>query len=212
MTYQTVTRGLMLVVLAGGAGAVAGCESNCPYGSGVGSACKSRPDPDARERAAVLDGSAVMNAVAAFRRTKDAGRRVLGVGTNRWGETTFSLPTGETAFGEARERYVTFDRGGAALSQANAAQRGYLLVAGNDRFAITAVRPAALGRALRRGGRDAGARFDRAELSTSAFGRDGLAWELVYVAKGGAARLTMDPDGSRLCGAPPRTLRGVRAC
>lgn len=220
---------LVIAVLVAGVGVLAATgtlgklrdslpENTCPYGSNSGSrdtlSCKPRPEPGGAEGRAALDGSAITKALAAFARTSDAGKPVVGVGLNRWGETTFALPTGATAFGEPRERFVTFDHEGGAPPQGNGQRRGYVLVSRSaTTFDVGRLRPGALRKTLARVGRGGSVRFQTAELATGPLG-PGLGWLLRFdTATASGVLVRMNPSGSGLCGLDRATpLRGVRTC
>jgi len=220
---------LVIAVLGAGVGVLAATgtlgklldslpENTCPYGSNSGSrdtlSCKPRPEPKGFAGRAALDGSAITKALAAFARTSDAGKPVVGVGLNRWGETTFALPTGATAFGEPRERFVTFDHEGGSPPQGNAERRGYALVSrSSTTFDVDRLRPAVLRRTLARVGRGGSARFITAEFATGPLG-PALGWLLRFDTSASAGHLVrMSPSGSGLCRLDrARPLRGVKAC
>jgi hypothetical protein len=220
---------LVIAVLGAGVGVLAATgtlgklldslpDNTCPYGSNSGSrdtlSCKPRPAPKGAEGRAALDGSALTKALTAFARTSDAGKPVVGVGLNRWGETTFALPTGATAFGEPRERFVTFDHEGGSPPQGNAQRRGYALVTrSSTTFDVDRLRPGALRKALARIGRGGSVRFQLAELATGPLG-PGLGWLLRFDTSASAGVLVrMNPSGSGLCGLDRATpLRGIKAC
>jgi hypothetical protein len=193
-------------------------ERTCPYGSNSHSSqtlsCKPRPEPSEAQRAAALDGSAVTAALASFGRAADAGKAVVGVGLNRWGETTFALPTGATAFGKPRERFVTFDHRGGSPPQSNIERRNYVLVRrGSTAFGVGRLRAAPLRRALARVQERGDYRFATAELATRPVGT-GVAWLLRFDRRGGGAvLLQMNPSGSGLCGLDrTKRLRAIKTC
>ena len=124
------------------------------------------------------------------------------------------MPTGATAFGEPRERFVTFDHEGGAPPQGNGQRRGYVLVSRSaTTFDVGRLRPGALRKTLARVGRGGSVRFQTAELATGPLG-PGLGWLLRFdTATASGALVRMNPSGSGLCGLDRATpLRGVRTC
>ena len=197
---------LVSVVLGGGLAvglvtlfAAGNFKSDCAYGSGRSrNSCKPRPAPTVDEQSAAIDGSALRHALAAFESSVDGNNKVVGVGVSRWGETSFSISTGKTAFGEPRERFVRFDRKGQPLGDNR--QAGYEDVAGTIPFDAAEARPDVLVTTF--------ARVDRPERFMNArfepaFGNTGLAWRLTYATWGASdpqsALFAMAADGAGLC-------------
>jgi hypothetical protein len=203
LAAASVLAAVLLTLLATGT-----LKSTCGYGSGRSpNSCKSRPPPSAAELAAALDGSALTRALEALARTPDAGRDVVGVGVNRWGEVSFAYPTGETGWGAESHRFVRFGPRGEPLEYRSQSQ--YEDATGTLPFkpelASAAVLKDVLARVDRRD------RFNGARLNPS-FGDRGLAWTLTFVtleyqADPQPASYVMAADGSGLCrmnpGPPP---------
>ncbi len=217
--------GLTIIGVVAGIGgmvvfAVSGADGSCPYGnldkpsSSASVSCKPRPAPSAEQRAAVTDGSALKNGLAAFKSSKEAKTKVLGVGLNAWGETTFTMSDGKNLFGGPKERHVTFDRDGDSAPQSGAFTRKYAVVtSSDDAFAVGQVKSAGVRRAMarvRRGAPDLA--FSNAKFSRNPFGQDRV-WMFDY-RRGttGGTMLQMQRDGSGLCGLTATGIRGVKAC
>ena len=178
-------------------------ESDCPYGS-TGtqnqSGCKPRPKPSESERAAVRDGSALASAIRAF----GAKKKVVGIGLNRWGETTFTTT--------ADKKHVTFDRKGGKPPQSKPQARSYELATyGTVGFTAASARPAAIRRAIARIG-DRGT-FQAAALGQNPVGLDTV-WLLRYTRDEADGFLfRMDVDGGGLCQLAERAaVRGIARC
>lgn len=183
-------------------------RSTCGYGSGrTGNSCKARPPATAAEIAAAVDGTALEKALQALRRSSDGGRKVVGVGVNRWGEVSFAFPTGQTGFGAEAHRFVRFDPLGQPLEFRGQSQ--YEDATGSIAFEPELASAAVL--------RDVVARVDRRERFSSArfnpgFGDRGLSWTLSFFDRdrpedGQPATYVMAADGTGLCrmnpGPPP---------
>lgn len=163
----------------------------------------------------MADGSALKHGLAAFRASREARTKVLGVGLNAWAETTFTMSDGKNLFGGPKKRYLTFDRNGDAAPKSNAFTRKYAVVAaGGDAFAAGQLTATGLHRALvrvRRGASDLV--FSKATFTRSPFGADRV-WMLEY-RRGdvGSVMLQMQADGSGLCGLMDAGgIRGVKPC
>lgn len=183
-------------------------RSTCGYGSGrTANSCKSRPPATEAELAAAVDGSALQRALNALRRTPDAGRKVIGVGVNRWGEVSFAFDAEQTGPGAEPQRFVRFGPGGEPIEYR--AQSMYEDVYGDITFEPELAQPEVLRKTL--------ARLDRRERFVGArfnpgFGNRGLAWMLAFVSRDSAtdaqpATYVMAADGTGLCrmnpGPPP---------
>lgn len=218
--------GTVVGVVVGGlalGGMIDTAESGCPYGYGnsrPGSAsttCKPRPEPSPAQMAAALDGSALANGLAAFRKSEDAGADVLGVGLNAYGETTFSIPDGENAFGAPEQRHATFDRTGKLAPADNAFRRNYATATSDEKVPIGKIRPASVRKALARVRRGAPEARFRSALFSRKVAAPGFGWALDYsVGKGDGIhgfRIEMDADGGGLCAfGTSSEVRGVEAC
>lgn len=188
-------------------------HSSCAYGPGkTRNSCKPRPEPSAAEREAAIDGTALTAALEAFRRSVDRDQPVVGVGINRWAEVSIALPTGKTAIGVPRERFVRTGRNGEPLRDIRHAL--YEDVAGWIPFDIDQVQPQRLTESLARADRPT--RFVSARLEPS-FGEAGLAWRVSFATRDQqdpqGAMYAMAIDGSGLCRLDSfSTSPGVPAC
>jgi hypothetical protein len=204
----------LALVIAVLSASLSACSSTCPYGStsGPGAGCKSRPEPSSEELSAALDGSAVANGMAAFKRSKEKGRDIAGFGVNGWGETTFTIPTSSD---KDDSHYVTYDRKGAmAGAQDPDIRRNYATSDVTETFPLSKVKLPVLNRTLARiGPRIAKGRLDTALFSKQLIGSNYI-WTIQYYVPGtGNVELQMNPDGSGLCMfGQLMEVRGVRPC
>lgn len=194
--------------------AAPGHHGACAYGSGkTRNSCKPRPEPSLAEFAAAIDGSALAAGVAALRATEPAPPRVAGMGLNRWGETSFTVLTGETAPSGPITRFARFDRAGQPLPENRQAQ--YEDVPAHHPFPLQAADPRVLREALGRA--DRAERFVAARLETAFAAQPAIAWRLTYASRGQAdpqgAMYAMAADGQGLCRLDSNsTTPGVVAC
>jgi hypothetical protein len=214
------------IVLAVTLGVMAIAGPSCPYGSHdrpSGSAsvsCKYRPKPTAKQAAAVLDGSAIVNGVAGFKKGEDAGQAVLGVGLNAWGETTFTIPDGKNFVGAPKRRLVSFGPKGGLAPADNAFTRRYKEVSdGREPISLAALRPEKLGAALRRVHEGAPELIFISAAYARAAAVAGDLWTLEYTSTGSSRAVIADvvlevrPDGSGLCQTGRASVvRRVKAC
>lgn len=183
-------------------------RSTCGYGSGrTANSCKSRPPATESELAAAVDGSALQRALESLRKGPDAGRKVIGVGVNRWGEVSFAFDAEQTGPAAEAQRFVRFGPAGEPIEYR--AQSMYEDAYGDITFEPELAQPEVLRSTL--------ARLDRRERFVGArfnpgFGNRGLAWTLAFVTRDpGAdaqpASYVMAADGTGLCrmnpGPPP---------
>ena len=201
--------------------ALGGCSNSCPYGStsGPGAGCKQRPAPSAEERTAALDGSAATKGLAAFKASKDYQREVAGFGVSGWGETTFTIPTGEKGWGKDGRRYVTFDRSGDMPAQDTDPRRNYGTATSDVLFPLSKVDLPVLTRTLAQIAKAAPqARFEHAVLQVDPFTEVPM-WDLDYSIGSVEAKdihgltLKMDAKGRGLCAfIEDGALPAVKSC
>ena len=200
---------ILAAVALTGCGVSSITGGGCPYGksdeSTDGTGCAPRPEPTQAERAAATDGSALKNALAAFKKHEDGGKSLTGVGVSRWGDTTFAVSTGKASIGE-QEKWRTFDRTGKLAPEKKGFVRGYEMVESTTFaapiFAVTDVKPQGLAKGIRQVLKGAPkATFYGAALVAPPAG--GLQWTLRFARspqeKVGAMILKMSPDGGLLC-------------
>lgn len=199
-------------------------EGPCPYGqknsSGRSVVCKPRPQPTPEQTAALMDGSGAKRAISAFRASEDGKGPLIGVGFNRWAETTFSLPTDEKNFmGKPEQRYVTYDVQGELADDSNPEKREYVLADGAERIDISDFDTGPLLKALARVRK----LEPRAVLDGAKFGAEfkspDVLWYLTFALSATELvpetfNLEMRADGSGLClGFGSRVeLKGIKEC
>jgi hypothetical protein len=194
--------GLLMLALAA---SLAGCSSysgghsgTCRYGLRTGQGgnhCYSRPKPSDELVAQAMSAETLARALGAWRRTRGASV-VLSVGINRWAETTFTVPTGDTGFGAKRGRLVTFDVHGRSTS----GNEEYVSEP-RDPFRVSAVRPEVVARVLRRiRASQPDTVLLKAVFAVGPFSA-GLVWRVAVISSHAGSALVYEtaPDGSGLC-------------
>lgn len=190
-----------------------GHRSGCAYGSGARGGCKPRPEPALVEFASAIDGSALEAGMAALRAMPQPPSQVAGAGINRWGETSFTLLTGEIASSGPVTRFVRFDRAGQPLAEIPGAQPAD--VPGTHPFPLRHVDSRVLREAI--GRPDRVARFNSAQLVASFGPAPAIAWRMTYASHGQAdpqsAMYAMAANGDGLCRLDSNsTTSGVMTC